>query len=154
MLTAIPKGLLSWDFTLCDGDRPVAEIWLSWWPERGALSVNGVEFNVRREGLLSGAFLLENAGNLIARATKPNAFRRLIEIRDGGNRYVLEAASYLGRAMVVSCNDQLIGALRPQGFFTWRMDVDLPADMSVLLKSFIFWLAVLLWKRDAEASGD
>ncbi|NCB39515.1 MAG: hypothetical protein EOM80_12185 [Erysipelotrichia bacterium] len=154
MLTAVPKGFFSWDFTLLDADRPVAEVGLAFWPERGTLAVPGATFTVRREGLLSGAFLLESAGKVIARAQKPSVFKRRIEIEFDGDFYILETASYFGRAMRVKLGEQTIGSLQPQGFFSWRMDVDLPDGMPLPTCGFIFWLAVVLWKRDAESSGD
>lgn len=154
MLTAVPKGLFSWDFTLCNGDRPVAEVGLAFWPERGSLNAEGTNFTVRREGLLSGAFLLETAGKVVARAVKPSMFQRRIEIEFGEDRYLLETASYFGRAMRIKRGGEIIGVFQPKGFFTWRMDVDLPDNIPMAIRGFIFWLAVVLWKRDAESSGD
>ena len=73
MLTAVPTRWFSWDFTVTDGARTVATIDVSWWREQGTLTVDGVDHCVYREGMLSGEFILEAEGSVVARARKPSA---------------------------------------------------------------------------------
>jgi hypothetical protein len=53
VLTAIPKSWFSWDFTVADQGRPIADIGVSWWREKGRIS---------------GPFVLENHDGVVARA--------------------------------------------------------------------------------------
>jgi hypothetical protein len=62
MLQAIPKRWLSWDFTVLQGSTRLADIDMSLWREKGALTVQGKTYQVYREGLVSGAFVLESPG--------------------------------------------------------------------------------------------
>jgi hypothetical protein len=57
MLMAVPKKWFSWDFHIRDDhDKPVGEVRLSAWRERGAIIAGGFENRVRRESAL-GAFI-------------------------------------------------------------------------------------------------
>ena len=49
--------------------------------------------------------------------------------------------------------DKVVGALSPRGLFTRRAAIDLPETMPLSVRVFIIWLAVIIWKRDAEAQG-
>ena len=68
MLTIIPKAWYSWDFSVLDGDRQLAFMDLSSWREKGILTIDGVEHRVYREGAMSGDFVLERDGTVLARA--------------------------------------------------------------------------------------
>ena len=62
MLTAIPRHWFSWDFALTDGEKPLADIDISWWRENGELTIFNVPYRVYREAPLMGAFILESSG--------------------------------------------------------------------------------------------
>jgi hypothetical protein len=64
MLTAVPKRWFSWDFTVTEESQAVADIDISWWREKGILTVQGVDYRVSREGMMSGDFVLESAGSV------------------------------------------------------------------------------------------
>ena len=153
MLTAVPTRWFSWEFTVNDGPRTVATIDVSWWLEQGTLTVAGIEHRVYREGLLSGSFILEAAGSVVARATKPSAFRRAFAIDHGGRRYALQATAMLRRRMELLDGNRAIGSLSPQGVFTRRADVDLPTDLPLAVRVFVIWLAVILWKRESDSGA-
>jgi hypothetical protein len=153
MLTAVPTRWFSWEFTVNDGPRSVATIDVSWWREQGTLTVGGVDHRVYREGMLSGDFILEVAGSVVARARKPSAFRRAFAIEHGRRRYVLQAASAFRRRMVLLEGDRTVGSMSPQSAFTRRADVDLPSDLPLAVRVFIIWLAVLLWKRESDSGA-
>ena len=153
MLTAVPTRWFAWEFTVNDGPRPVATIDVSWWREQGTLTVGGVDHRVYREGMLSGSFILEAAGSVVARAMKPSAFRRAFVIEHGGRRYTLQAAAVFRRRMVLLDGEKIIGSLSPQSAFTRRSDVDLPRDLPLAVRVFVIWLAVILWKRESDSGA-
>ena len=84
MLTIIPKAWYSWYFSVVDQDRPLAFLDLSSWREKGTLTIEGVEHRVYREGVMSGDFVLERNGTVLARASKPSAlFNRFVVAHQG-----------------------------------------------------------------------
>ncbi len=103
MLKAIPKRWFAWDFTIIEGSssQALAEIDVSWWREKGVLTVQGTSYRVYREGLVSGAFILESAASVLARAEKPSALRRSFIIEHSGTQYTLCAKSVFRRAFLL-----------------------------------------------------
>jgi hypothetical protein len=153
MLIAVPKSWFSWDFTVMDGTRLVGDIDMSCWREKGVITVEGADYRVNREGLMSGDFVLASDDKVVARATKPSAFRRTFMVEHGGQQYTLRAQSALRRAFELLDGDTIVGTLSPRGLFTRRAAIDLPETMPLSLRVFIIWLAVIIWKREAESQG-
>jgi hypothetical protein len=153
MLQMIPKPF-SWTFSVMDGAEPVADsVDRSWWSDKGELTVQGVTYTARREGVMSGAFVLESTAGVLARATKPSAFRRSLIVEHSGRQYTLRAASALRREFVLRDGSTRIGSVAPEGFFTRRATVDLPPALPLAVRVFIVWLAVVLWKHEQAAAA-
>ena len=149
MLIAVPNSLFSWDFDIQDENgQSVADVRLSNWLERGAISVPGQECRVFRESLF-GAFVLEQNGTALAKAEKPSALFREFTITHGARTYTLKAWSPMRRAMVLYENGAVIGKLDPEAFFSRRIRVELPVDMPLLLAAFVIWLTMVLWRRES-----
>ncbi len=153
MLTATPKHWFSWDFVVLEGSQAVAEIDISWWRERGVLTVSGVDYHVYRQGVMSGDFILERGGLALARAEKPSAFHRSFIVEHQAKRYTLRTRSMFRRAFLLLEGEREIGSVCPEGVFTRRATVVLPADWPLPVKVFIIWLAVVLWKRESGSVG-
>jgi len=153
MLTAAPKHWFSWDFVVLEGSQAVAEIDISWWRERGVLTVSGVDYHVCRQGVMSGDFILECSGVALARAEKPSAFHRSFIVEHQDKRYTLRARSMFRRAFLLLDGEREIGSVCPEGIFTRRATVDLPADLPLPVKVFIVWLTVVLWKRESGSAA-
>jgi hypothetical protein len=153
MLTAVPKDWFSWDFTVMEGSQAVAEIDVSWWREKGILTVRGVDYRVYRESVMSGAFILESSGSVMARAEKPSAFRRCFIIDHGDRQYTLRTQSAFERSFLLLDGDREIGSLSPKGIFSRRINADLPEELPLPVKVFIIWLTVILWKRDSNSAA-
>ncbi len=149
MLKAIPKRWFSWDFTIIEGSQQVADIDVSWWRERGLLTVHGIDYMVYREGLM-GAFILELDGTVLARTEKPSAFHRTFLIEHENKQYTLRAMSAFRRAFLLLDGSRKIGSISTRGFFTRRATVESPEELPLPAKVFIIWLAVILWKRDSD----
>ncbi len=153
MLKAIPKRWFSWDFTIMEDSKPVSDIDVSWWREKGLLTVYGIDYMVYREGLMSGDFILELDSMVLSRAKKPSAFHRSFLIEHAGKQYTLRAKSAFQRAFLLLDGTREIGLLSPEGIFTRRATVEFPEELSLPTKVFIIWLAVILWKRDSDSAG-
>ena len=153
MLRMIPKWF-SWTFSVIDGAEPVAHaVDRSWWSDKGELTIEGVTYTARREGVMSGEFVLESTAGVLARATKPSAFRRSLIVEHAGRRYTLRAVSALRREFVLLDGSTRIGSLSPEGIFTRRAAVDLPPALPLTVRVFIVWLTVMLWKHEQMAAA-
>lgn len=162
MLTIIPRTWYSWDFTVMDEDREVASMDLSGWREKGTLTIDGVEHRVYREGRMSGDFVLERDGRVLVRAVKPSAFSSTIVVHaDDGREYTLKKKSVWRRPFVVltplgeagSASERTVGSLVPAGIMTRKAYADLPTAWPLPLRLFVIWLAVIMWKREADAAA-
>jgi hypothetical protein len=153
VLKLVPKHWFSWDFAVGDDRGIVAEIDISWWREKGVLTVQDANHPVYRERLMSGDFILESAGSILARAQKPSAFRRCFNMEHESRQYTVRAPAAFRRAFVVLDGAAEIGCISPDGLFTRRASIDLPEDMPLPVRIFIVWLAVILWKREADSGG-
>jgi len=152
MLTTVPKKRFTWDFEVQDDNQmPVGEVKLSAWRERGAISAQRFENKVFRESA-RGAFVLERNGFVQARAEKPSAFRRMFTIEHEGKTYTLKARSTWGRALVLPQDEMEIGKISPKGTLSRCARADLPEQLPLLLRLFVIWLTLLLWKRRSESS--
>ena len=150
-LSAIPKQWFSWDFRIMDRARQVAEIDVAWWREQGLLTVLGVPYKVYREGLMRGAFILETAGSVVARAEKPDALFRRVLIEYQGRQFILRAKSVFGREFTLFDGQRDIGWIAPEGIFTRRAEARLPEELPLPVKVFILGLVIILWKRESDS---
>jgi hypothetical protein len=142
----------SWDFDVTDDTRHVAHLDVSAWREKGVLTIDGIAHRVYREGVGSGEFLLQRDGIVLARATKPSAFRSAFEVRHDGRTYELAKESFWQRRYVVRSGNAEIGSLGPRSAFGREAVATLPEAWPLPLKVFVIWLVVILWKRAASGS--
>lgn len=151
ILEACPRSIFSWSFELFADGQPVTIMNMVWFREGGTFSWEGAHYTLSRESSWSGDFLLESDGRTIARATKPSAFRRRFEIHASDRTMTFEAASPLTRRFRLLENDRTIGSVAPKHALTRRCSVELPDDLSIPVQVFLFWLAVLMWRRAANS---
>jgi hypothetical protein len=146
VLKMIPKAF-SREFSVMDGSQAVANVVdLSWWRRKGELTIQGGAYKVHRERAMSGAFVLESAAGVLARAEKPGVLRRCLVIEHSDRRYTLHAKSPLRRELLLFDDSKQIGSLSPEGVFTRRATADLPRVWPLPVRVFVIWLAVMLWK--------
>ena len=156
MLTATPRGWFSWDYALSSKNDHLADIDLSWWREKGTLTVDGQHYGVYRERPLSGKFILESAGTIVASAGKPSSLTRRLLIEDAaGRQYELKPRGMFSRTFELHAGSTVVGSLSAKGVFSRGMNVDLPETLPLRLavRVFVVWLTVMLWKREAEAAA-
>jgi hypothetical protein len=141
----------SWDFSILQNGSPIAEIKCrSSWREKGTLAIDGSSYEVYREGLMSGQFILELNGTRLVHAEKRSRYTRSFTVQHECKTYILKAESALGGTFLLLENGQQIGSIRPAGVFTWKATVELPDELPLPIKVFLLWLAVILWRRDYD----
>src|SRR5262245_12372513 len=153
MLQATPRGWFSWNFVVSEGEEEVADIRLAMLREAGELVVRDKSYRVNREGIMSGAFILQEGDMELARAEKPSAFQRWFQVSHAGRSYALGAESAFRRKFVLRENGRLVGSVYPLNAFTRRCAVELPADISLPVRVFMVWLVIILWKRDSDSAA-
>jgi len=148
-----PKSLFSMrNYRIVQDGGPVGEIDCGRVREGATITIGGTSYTASREGLLSGAYHLEAAGNRLASAEWARAHRRFT-VQAGGRNYALKAASWFGRAFVLTENEVQIGSIARQGFFSRTSKAELPDDLALEVKAFLIWLVILMWQRQVMAAG-
>jgi len=153
MIRAEPHSIFSWDVTVYEDGTPVADIDMAWVREAGEVMIGEVACRLYREGLFSGAYVLEADGFEWVRAVKPSALFRTFEITYDDVHYTLQARSALRRTFELHQDGDLVGTIYPDHAFTRKMTADLPEAMPLAVRVFIVWLVLLMWKRAAESSS-
>jgi len=152
-MTIVPLRWYSWNFDLLEGTRRLAHLDLSAWREKGVLSVDGINHRVYREGVMSGDFVIARDGLVLARATKPSAFRSTFMISWNGREYTLRKKSILGREFVLLDGDTQIGSVARNSWWSRDSSVDLPTTWPLPIRVFVIWLVLIMWRRDANSGG-
>jgi hypothetical protein len=153
VLEAIPTDWLSTNVRLQQNDEVVGEVDVSPWSEKARLELLDGTYTLRREGFFKGDFLLERDGSVIARATKPGIFQGSFDVEMPNRRLSLRKASIWNRRFALFDGDKQIGTVYPTGMFTRRSNIDLPPDLPLATRIFVFWLALISWKRQSGAAG-
>ncbi len=148
MLQVAPTHWYSHDFTVHHASQQVADVDVSSWREEGVLTAEGVRYHVCRESWMSGAFVLQRQGSVIARAEKRSAFRRTYLVRCGDRQYTLRARSAFQRAFVLLDGSRQIGSIEPINAFTNKATADLPGGWPLSMRAFVIWLTMIQWRRE------
>jgi len=152
VIEAVPKGIFSSDFQLQQAGRLVADLDASSWREKADVQIDGETFRLYREGMMSGAFILEWNGRTLARAIKPSVLSDRFEMEVGKRSFTLRKESLWSRRFGLWEGEQQVGRVAPAGTFTRRVLIELPDDWPSSVQTFVFWLALLMWKRQKAGS--
>jgi hypothetical protein len=152
MIEAVPKSTFSQDFILSSPNGGLAELDVSGWRERAEFELDGVPYRLYRESAL-GDFVLERAGAVIARATKPSAFRSTFQLQVSGHDLTLRKTSAWRRDFGVFDGEEMVGRIAPVKWYGRRAYVELPGDWNLALQLFLFWLVLLMWRRQNAAAA-
>ncbi|MBN2216561.1 MAG: hypothetical protein JW719_04210 [Pirellulales bacterium] len=154
MLRAHPKSIFSWNFSITKGSVLVANLTMNWMGERGSLDVHGARYDLYRQGWLHGAFVIATDRLVVAQAGKSSPFVRRFDVAYGHHRLCLTARSPFTRAFGVYDESGEIGSIYPDHFLTRRATIALPESIALPVQAFLFWLAVLMWRRAANSSSN
>jgi len=155
MIQARPRHLFSWGFDLLLDDGSAICLDMAWFREGGRFAWDGTEYQISREGFYLGDFLLTADGQVLAAATKGLLSRRF-SVRMGDRELELRAASWLSGRFELVEQGTVIGEVARDHFFTRSSTAQFPQDLSVPVQVFLFWLVILMWRRqsNAAASGE
>jgi hypothetical protein len=152
MIEAVPKSAFSKDFILRSGNGELAELDVSGWRESAEFELEGVLHRLYRESPL-GDFVLERDGTVIARATKPSAFRATFRLQVSGHDLTLRKISVWRRDFGVFDGEEMVGRIAPVKWYGRRAAVEVPEHWNLALEIFLFWLVLLMWRRENAAAA-
>jgi hypothetical protein len=150
MLTCLPLSLCSWDYRIPDTAAGPATVSFNFFTEQGAITLGPGEFTIRKHGPLSGHWTLEQNGQSVAEAYKPNALFRRFELRAIETPLIVKACSPFSRRFEILVGDNPVGTIWPAHLFTRRAFMECTPDIPELAQLFAFWLVALTWRRQAR----
>ncbi len=150
MLTCFPEGICSWDFRVSGAAGGPAALQFNFFAEQGGISLGRNRYEVRKHGVLSGRWTLEQGGEAVAEARKPDPFLRSFELRMGASRFTARAQSPITRCYDILAGGHPAGFIRTAHPFTRRATIECARTVPELIQLFAFWLAVITWRRAAR----
>ena len=151
MLEAIPKNILSTRFRFQQENQLLGELDNSIWRENAQVELKDGTYVLYREGRFSGYFLIEHNGRLVARASKPSALKNTFEVEVAGRLLVLRQLSIWKRRFGLFVGDKQIGSVYPRRVLSRHAHIDVPGDLPLPIRVFLFWLVLVVWKRQEAA---
>lgn len=150
VLTARPRRWYSSDYRILDGDVEIASLRVKLFRDTGIFQVEGEDYQINVEGFLKGRFELRQGPTILAKAEKT---RRKFEIRTSGHRMTLESNGILGRSWDLHVMTGPIGSIRALGWLNNAAEADLPDELPLPLRIFLFYLVLLTWRRQAAGAA-
>lgn len=154
MITCVPESVFNWNFEVTGTSAGSAEVTFNFFTEQGTIHYGGVEYTVRKHGMLSGEWTLETNGQVCARAVKNNPLTRKFQVTEkSGDEFTLRALIMM-RGYEILRGDSVIGTIKPAHIFTRRATIDCSEEMTEPCQLFCFWLAALTWRRAARSNNN
>lgn len=153
MLKVRAKALFSEQYEILDGRQMLTTVNIGWWREAGKFRLDGEQYEVGRRGLRTGLFYVEQDGELLASADKPNALFNRFTVQYKDQEYELSRRSLFGRAFDLKLNGSRVGSMTATSTFTRSAKVDLPGELPAPVQVFITWLVLVIWKRLRQSNA-
>lgn len=134
------------DFQFREDGKIVGELKGSLLRETADLELNDGTYSFYRDQIFGGDYVLEQKGQVIARATKPSWWRSDLDVELFKRSAKLRRPSILRRRFGVFEGGRQVGTIRP-GWLSGRAQIDVPPDWALLDRVFLYWLCALMWRR-------
>ena len=123
-----------------------------WMSEQGSIEIGSRRLKVVKHGMASGKWTIEDGGDALVTAFKPNPLTRRFELSLADDRYEL-AAWTLSRCFDLKLGASMVASIAPDHPFTRRSTIRTEESLPLELTTFAFWLAVLCWRRVSKTAG-
>jgi len=156
MLVARRKRWFSQSYALeTSTGEPVAELDVSLLKEGARLHLDGKTYRIERASLMSGPWQFRDGDELLFEATKPSMLRNRFLMLVKGASLELAPKGFLMRRFVLVGPDWAdLGEIRRTNWLGTRVDVDLSELVPREAQLFLFFLALVIWRRaDRSAAG-
>ena len=77
---------------------------------------------------------------------------RLFNVESGGRMWKWEGQVFR-RSFVLEENDRAVGSLAPVAIITRKARAEFPDDVALPVRIVMIWLALLMWKREADSGA-
>ena len=145
-IRVVPRGGLSRDFAIRQGNRCVATVGFRWLTGTAKLVVRGQTYAIRQNQRGLCTFVLQSKGRTVARAqNRRTLFHQYCTIDYGGRTYRIESKSTLGKKLVLREGAQFVGYLEPDHAFTRKSTACLPDSLPLAVQVFVIVVAMRLW---------
>ena len=146
MLRAIPETLLSWTFSLWDGDQKVGQANFDWFKRTGRLKAGDSAYRVDPGACRNGPYRLLRGDQVISEAQEVRRlFRNGYVVAYDGRYYEFKATSLLGRGFEVREGGKRVGRIEPEGAVTRRAQARLPEELPLEVRVFMVGVASVAW---------
>ena len=149
ILDLVPVRWFSADINVLQDGVLWAELRFSSWRENGSIRSGGSIYSIRKDGLFSNCFLLEENGIIFCYARTKSFWRRTVLLDYEGVQYVLKSTGW-GRRVNIFREGLGIGSISGSGFSGRRARAELGTEIPLVVQTFLLWLTVLGWNRDAN----
>jgi hypothetical protein len=150
MLTATPTNWLRRSYLIEEDDKLVADVDGAMLVERATATVGSAKYALYRETLFSGTYVLERGTHVVARAYRRSMFRTSFDVVWGDKTLALRKLSIWRPTYGVFENDEQIGTVKPVGFLSQRGTLDGASSLSLEIRVFLLWIALMMWKRNQQ----
>lgn len=147
------KALFSWEFEVLQNGAPAGRIEGLGWPERSVVTLGAAKYEVSADRSGIDAFNLDSNGLRLAHIEKPGVFTRVFNVHHADKIYTFNRPSLFSSKYVLMDNEQTVGSVSAKGAFKKGAIVELPDQLQTPFKLFLGWVALVLWKRQAEVDA-
>ena len=149
ILDLVPMRWFSADINVLQDGVLLAELRFSRWRENGSIRSGGSIYSIRKDGIFSNRFLLEENGRFFCCATMKSFWRRTVALDYEGVHYALKSAGW-GRRVDIFREGLETGTVYGSGFFGRGARAEIGERIPLVMQTFLLWLTVLGWNRDAN----
>jgi len=146
-IVALRERSVGWGYNLYLGRELLVSFIVSWTWGSSSFQWEGVRYDLYREFPCFGAFVISSGGRILARATKNSVFTRAFTVRIGDRTLRLRAAHPFTRRFILEDQNYPLGEVNPETAFSPPAWFEFPEDFPIPTCVFLFWLVVLLWRR-------
>ena len=150
VLDLVPVRWFSADRNVLQEGVLLAELRFSSWRENGSIRSGGSLYSIRKDGMFSDRFLLEEDGRFFCCATMKSFWSRTVVLDYEGVHYVLKSTGW-GSRVNISREGLEIGTVYESGFFGRGARAEVVDGIPLAIQTFLLWLTVLGWNRDAAS---
>ncbi|UZW61933.1 hypothetical protein [Lysobacter enzymogenes] len=152
MLECTPHSVFSWNYSVSGLQLGTAELTFEALSDRGAIAIDGVRFDIRKQGWLDASWTLERDGNTVAIAKRCGMLGRSFDLTHAGAVLLLKPQTVLVRDYHLLLGDTVVGTIEPEHPLTRRARVQCDATVAEMVQLFSFWLVAMVWRSTSDAS--
>ncbi len=148
-MEAIPKHFLSSNYIIRENGKVLTELRVASWRERAEFETSAIRYELGRERVGGGEFMIKVDDRILARARKLSIFDGRFEVCLSGRSLELRKSLGGRPTFVLSEGSQDLGKIFQRGVYTRRPEIELPEELPSAERVFLFWLALVIWNREA-----